>query len=119
MVTNTTAVELVETGERRDRLGRRITPKARRAELIQAWKESGLTEAGFARREGIRYTTFCSWMQEPRVPRRVKNGKVRFAEVQLPTAASGALLEVRLADGTVVRGGQAAEVATLVRALRA
>ncbi len=54
MVTNTTlTTELVETGERRDRIGRRITPAARRGELVEAWRVSGLTQAEFARREGI------------------------------------------------------------------
>ncbi|HEY0943925.1 MAG TPA: hypothetical protein VGD81_01615 [Opitutaceae bacterium] len=45
---------------------------------------------------------------------------VRFAEVALPTSAStgGGGLEVRLADGTVVRGGRVEELAALVRALR-
>jgi len=52
MVTNTTATtELVETGETRDRLGRKITPVARREELVGAWQGSGLTQAEFARRE--------------------------------------------------------------------
>ncbi len=44
MVTNPTAtMELVETGEQRDRVGRRLTPPARRAELVAAWRHSGLT----------------------------------------------------------------------------
>ena len=47
MVTNTTGlkasteVSLIETGEKHDLLGRRITPVARRAELVAAWRESG------------------------------------------------------------------------------
>jgi hypothetical protein len=37
MVTNTTATtEWVETGEKRDRVGRKITPAARRAALVGA-----------------------------------------------------------------------------------
>jgi hypothetical protein len=46
---------------------------------------------------------------------------MRFAQVQLPAVAagSGASLEVRLMDGTLVRGSSAAELALLVRALRA
>lgn len=51
MVTNTmelkasTEVSLIETGEKRDRLGRQITPAARRAERVTGWCESGLTQA--------------------------------------------------------------------------
>ena len=67
MVTNTT-VELVETGEQRDRIGRRITPTARRAELVAAWRASGLTQAAFARREGIIYSSFAAWVQAERLP---------------------------------------------------
>src|SRR5882724_1736738 len=126
MVTNTTATtELVETGEKRDTLGRRHTPAERRAELLAAYRASGLTQSAFARREGIRYSTFCTWAQAEREAGRLpvapagrKNrrppppGSVRFAEVQLPPrlapVASG--LEVRLPDGTLLRGGSAAEL---------
>jgi hypothetical protein len=43
---------------------------------------------------------------------------VRFAEVALPARRAGGL-EVRLPDGTTVRGERVAELAALVRALRA
>lgn len=42
MLTNTTAtMELVETGEKRDRAGRRITPAARREELVECGRAAG------------------------------------------------------------------------------
>ncbi len=45
MATNTTgATELIDTGERRDMLGRVVMPKERRAELVGAWRASGLTQ---------------------------------------------------------------------------
>lgn len=135
MVTNTTATtELVETGEKHDTLGRRRTPAERRAELLAAYRQSGLTQSAFARREGIRYSTFCTWAQAEREAGRLPvaqagrkgrrptpPGSVRFTEVQLPPmpvpVAGG--LEVRLPDGTLLRGGSAAELAKLVRALKA
>ena len=134
MVTNTTATtELVETGEKRDTLGRRRTPVERRAELLAAYRASGLTQSAYAKREGIRYSTFCTWAQAerqrgglPPAPagrkrrRRVGSPAVRFAEVQLPAIAAPVPgLEVRLPDGTLLRGGSAVELAALVRALRA
>jgi transposase-like protein len=121
MVTNTTATtELVETGERRDLRGRRITPAVRRAELVAAWRQSGLTQAAFARREGVRYPTFASWVQQARhVAGRPSAPKVRFAEVQVPAALGAPPLEVRLRDGTVIRGACAQAVAALARALKA
>lgn len=122
MVTNTTAtMELVETGEKRDRVGRKITSAPRREELVAAWRESGLTQAAFARREGVRYPTFANWVQQARqVGRRAPAAapKVRFAEVQVPAAMSVPAVEVRLVDGTLVRGASAREVAAVVRALR-
>lgn len=142
MVTNTTGAttELVETGEKRDVLGRRHTPPERRAELLAAYRASGLTQSAFARREGLRYSTFCTWAQAERqkgkLPvapagwKRRRRGvgtptvrppqRINFAEVRLsavPAPIPG--LEVRLADGTVLRGGSAAELAALLRALRA
>lgn len=134
----TITTELIETGEKRDALGRRHTPAERRVELLAAYRASGLTQSAFARREGIRYSTFCTWAQLERqggrlLPaqagrkRRRRNGPsspVRFAEVRLPAVAAPRAapipgLEVRLPDGTLLRGGNAVELAALVQALRA
>ena len=126
MVTNTTQTkELVETGERRDRLGRKITPADRRAELVAGWRASGQTQVEFARREGIKSSSFASWVQAERRAGVTAESKtaarkpaVRFTEVRLPPMPAPGL-EVRLPDGTVLRGGSAVELAALVRALRA
>ncbi len=125
-----TTTELIDTGEQRDQLGRRLTPARRRAELVAAFRASGLTQAAFARREGLKYSTFCTWAQAERLAGRlplakpgaarakptVKPATVNFAEVSLPTRA--VTLEVRLPDGTVMSGGDALALAALVRALR-
>jgi transposase-like protein len=139
--TETIRPELVETGEQRDALGRRRTPAGRRAQLLAAYRRSGQTQREFARAEGIRYTTFCTWAQAerrrgalppapargprraptPTAPSAAKVPTVRFAEVDLPPGAWPApalALEARLPDGTVLRGGPA-ELAALLRALRA
>ena len=112
--------ELIDTGEKRDQQGHRISSLERRAEAVQAWRASGLTRAAFARRESIEYSTFAGWMVKA-ARKRPPSKRPRFAEVQvgpaLTTAAPG-LLEVHLPDGTTVRGSSVTELAALVRALR-
>lgn len=113
--------ELVETGEKRDERGRRINSAERREELVRGFRESGLTMAAFARRECVHYSTFAGWVLKSTRRGKRTRGRVHFAEVRLPRqvpAAGGTMVEVRLVDGTVVRGSAVAEVAALVRALR-
>lgn len=112
--------ELVETGEKRDGRGRRLNSRERKAELLAAFRESGLTMAAFARREQLSYSTFAGWVLRSQRRTVKRKQPVRFAEVRLgtPLVTTPTVLEVRLADGTVVRGSVAVEVAALVRALR-
>jgi hypothetical protein len=126
MVTHTTApVQLVETGEKRDKGGRKLTPPARIAELLRLYKAGALTQAAFARREGLKYPTFAHWVQQDRRLARRRVAPVRFAEVKVTPAAppfdastSAPKLEARLPDGTTIRGASAGELAALIRALR-
>lgn len=114
--------EVVETGETRDARGRRSVPRTRRMALIEAYRASGQTMAEFARREAINYSTFAGWvLKAGQVPSAA--GPIKFAEVQLPALRPAAVkatneLEVRLPDGTVLRGGRVAELVALARALR-
>jgi len=111
----TIAMELLET--KRDERGRRITPAAEREALVRAYTESGLTQKAFAKKEGIKYPTFVSWVQEQR--RGKAKPKVGFAELTLPRAVAGAApLEVQLADGTIIRGSHVEEVARLLQLIR-
>jgi hypothetical protein len=114
------STEIIETGEQRDGRGRRITPAGRRAEHVEAWRRSGLTQAAFARREGLRYPTFAHWVQQAN--KGALAPAVRFAQVRWPQppspSAPSLRLEVQLADGTTLRGGEVEPVAALVRALR-
>ena len=108
--------------ERRDVRGRRVIPRTQRMDLIAAFRASGVTMAEFARREALNYSTFAGWV--------IKAGKapsgpvpIKFAQVQLPTVRTAAVtptneLEVRLPDGTALRGSRVADLVALVRGLR-
>ena len=125
--------DLVTDESKRDSKGRRITPRARREELLNEYEQSGLTQAAFARRAGINYPTFASWVQgrrerttvslRAREPMRAQQ-RVQFAEVNLPalsqraSSSDAGALSVTLPDGLVVRGIDAAALAVLVKALR-
>ena len=108
----TIATELIEV--KQDEQGRRMTRAAEREKLVRAYEESELTQKAFAKQEGVKYTTFVSWVQESR--RRSAGPKVRFAELTLPRSA--APLEVHLADGTIIRGSNVDEVARLLQLVR-
>ena len=113
--------EVVDTGEKRDSRGRRVLPVSERMRLMATFQSSGLSMAAFARRESINYATFAGWIAKAGRAA-VPKGPIKFAQVQLPaaggTARSGSEIEVRLPDGTMLRGGRVADLAALIRALR-
>ena len=111
--------ELIKDGRKSDERGRRIVSVEERARLIAAYEASGLTQKEFARREGIKFPTFTSWLVRHR--RETPGGceaKARFKEL-IVGASTTPGLEVRLPDGVIVRGRSARDVAELIRALRA
>jgi transposase-like protein len=117
-----TTTELIDNGTKVDGRGRRIVTPQEREALIAAYRRSGLTQQAFAQREGIKYSTFTSWI-EGRRRGAVALGKPVFAEVaMLPGGAAAANtpgeLSVQLPDGTLVRGTAASEIVGLIRALR-
>jgi len=117
----TLRTEVIEDGAKRDRRGRRILPAERIDELVKEYRASGLTQAAFARREGLKYPTFAGWVSARRVQTGQSSGgsAVRFAQLQLPAGLTApAELSVSLPDGLVVRGSEVCALAALVRALR-
>lgn len=54
--------EVVDTGEKRDTSGRRVSNAERRREMVEAYRGSGLTMAAFARHQRINYATFAGWV---------------------------------------------------------
>lgn len=118
MTTITTEVEELK----RDRQGRRITPAARRAELVAGYRASGLTMEQFARQEGINRLTLAKWCHLHGRGGRAK--PMDFAEVKLGPAAPGGgtarawAFELTLPNGWVVRAADAAGLAQLLSVVR-
>jgi len=113
--------EVIEDGAKRDRRGRRILPPEQIEALVREYRASGLTQAAFARREGLKYPMFAGWVNARRVQAgRASGGSaVRFAQLQLPTGLTAPTeLSVALPDGVIVRGSEVRALAALVRALR-
>jgi hypothetical protein len=113
----TIKTEVVSGTAKRDRRGRKIISEARWRETLASYERSELTQSEFCRREGISLNTFTGrlWRQ-----RKEGGASPTFVEAKLPTlafAGSGYSLEVVLPGGLVVRGRQAADVATLARML--
>jgi hypothetical protein len=113
----TIKTEVVSGTAKRDRRGRKIISEARWRETLASYERSELTQSEFCRREGISLNTFTGrlWRQ-----RKEGGASPTFVEARLPTlalAGSGYSLEVVLPGGLVVRGRQAADVASLARML--
>ncbi|MBI5426090.1 MAG: hypothetical protein HZA32_18615 [Opitutae bacterium] len=88
---------------------------AQRDDYVRAYRESGLNQMAFARREELRYSTFAHWAQKAAkgelcvaAPRQ---GAMRFVQVQMPPTPAAASIEVRLSDGVVVCGDDVRKLA--------
>jgi hypothetical protein len=109
----TLSAELIE--EKRDARGRQVRSKEEREGYLVAFAQSGLSQQAFAKREGIKYMTFVSWVQ---AAKQRKSDVVQFTQVTLPAKAPDSVIEVRLPDGSVIRGGDAAQLGELIRLIR-
>ena len=116
-----TTTELIESETKVDGRGRRIVTAKERETLIAAYQSSGMTQRAFAQREGIKYSTFTSWIQGRRHTAAVST-KPHFAEVAVLTGSVAPVtsgeLSVQLPDGTLIRGTMAHEIGELIRLLR-
>ena len=112
----TAVAELIDRDVKRDERGRRITPRARRAELVAAYRTSGLTMVQFARREGINRFTLAKWSMQLGDKRAAS--PVRFEEVKMGLPAGWAC-EAVLPNGMIVRAASVAALAELLGLVRA
>jgi hypothetical protein len=109
----TIAAEVVETGAKKDRRGRRLAVRAEAQAAISAYERSGLTQLEFAKREGIKYFTFAGWLKRYRPEAQ----KPAFAQVRVPRPTARSELCVALPSGLIARGTDAAQLAELIKLL--
>jgi len=92
----------------------RRTDAARRAKLLAAFDRSGLTAAGFARQQGLNYTTFCGWRH-----RRAKTKHLPgFVQVELPTPATPVPVVIEVGAGARIRIESAGQIELAADLLR-
>jgi hypothetical protein len=84
-----------------DTKGRVLTPARDREALLDAFEESGMSGAAFARLHGLRYTTFASWRRARRLRRDApEGGEVKFHEVTIQAEGPcGPALSIELPGG--------------------
>lgn len=68
-----------------DALGRVRTPASDREAILDAFEESGLSGAAFARAHGIKYCTFATWRQK----RKKQRGEYPITRSQTSESDSG------------------------------
>ena len=78
--------EVLREEAKRDTRGRRIVEAERWRELLAAYATSELTQAKFARREGVNYHTFVAWLGRSGRRSRRRGGRRRFIEARVPAA---------------------------------
>lgn len=92
----------------------RPTP-ARRSQLLAQFERSGLSAAVFARRHGLRYSTFCGWRQRQAKAEPVPG----FVQVELPFFDAPAGLVIELGTFARMRLTDAGSIALAARLLQA
>jgi len=105
-----------------DTKGRVRASKEQRRVLLAKFAQSGMSAAQFARRTGLKYSTFAGWLQRyRRVKQPARKPALHLLEaVVAPAAPAAALLVVHLSGGARLEISEASQIplaAAFVRAL--
>jgi transposase-like protein len=104
-----------------DTQGRVRTTREQRRVILAEFERSGMSAAQFARRTGLKYSTFAFWVQRGRRTKRpARKSPVHLLEAVLTTAPPAPALTVLLPGGArleVREAGQIPLAAALVHAL--
>ena len=91
------------------------TIPARRTQLLAKFDRSGLSAAVFARRHGLRYSTFCGWRRRQAKAEPVPS----FVQVELPSPVPPAGLVIELGPSARMRLTDASSIALAAHLLQA
>ena len=121
-VSVTTATVMPKLPVAADTKGRLRASKEQRRVILAKFEQSGMSAAQFARRTGLKYSTFAAWVQRYRRTKRPeRKPAVRLLEaVVTPAASAAALLVVQLPGGARLELSEVSQiplVAALVHAL--
>lgn len=104
-----------------DSKGRVRTSREQRRRILAEFERSGLSAAQFARRTGLKYSTFAFWVQRyRRMKRPARRSPLRLLEAVVDSAPTAAALQVQLPGGARLEIREASQVplaAALVHAL--
>ena len=94
----------------------RFTPEQRH-QIVQRYRQSGMTQAQFVIHEGISKAALGRWLLQERRGAKVKAPKARFQEVVLPGRSAGWMLELVSPQNWTVRLAQVPPAANLSQLL--
>ena len=109
-----------------DNVGRVITPRERREEILAEFDRSGMSGLAFASHYGIKYQTFVAWRKKRREGQvGIPANRISLVEAVIATeaeapVATGGSVQVRLPGGASIEIGnqhEAGLVACLIRNL--
>lgn len=104
-----------------DTKGRVRTSKAQRRVILAQFENSGMSAAEFARRTGLKYSTFALWVQRYRRTKRPeRKSPLHLLEAVVAPTFPGSALPVQLPGGArleIREADQVPLVAALLRAL--
>lgn len=103
-----------------DTKGRVRTTKEQRCVIIAQFENSGMSAAQFARRTGLKYSTFAAWVQRYRRTKRpTRKSPMRLLEAVVAPAPLSPTLPVQLPGGARLEIRAAAQVPLVAALLRA
>ena len=104
-----------------DTKGRLRASKEQRRVILAKFAQSGMSAAQFARRTGLKYSTFAGWLQRyRRVKQPARKPALRLLEaVVTPAAPAAELLAVHLPGGARLEMNEASQIPLVVALVRA